>query len=324
MAAFFARRMAASLLLVLLVLTLIFFLIQLAPGDPTALLIDSSVPRDHREALRRIWGLDRPLPLQYLAWLKAVALDFDWGISLQQGRPVSAILGRYLLPTLTLTGAALAIQYLAGLALGVWAARRRGSAIDHLIRIASLLLYSMPTFWIGLMALLLFSHLWPLFPPGQMQGLGSEELSAGGRLLDRLHHLALPALVLGLASSARIARLVRNSLLDVLSEEYVRTARAKGVSEGRVVWVHALRNALAPTLQLLGLSLPFLLSGALVLEVVFSWPGMGRLTYEAILARDFPLILASAALTGVAVVIGNLAADLLHAWVDPRVRTDAA
>jgi peptide/nickel transport system permease protein len=178
----------------------------------------------------------------------------------------------------------------------------------------------MPTFWLALMAVLLLSYLIPVFPASHMHSPSADRLSAAGRLFDLLYHLALPALVLGTAAAAGTARFVRNSLLDVLGQDYIRTARAKGLSEPRVLLVHALRNALAPLLQLLGLSLPLLLNGSLVVEVIFAWPGLGRVTFQAIAARDYPVVLATTALSGVLVVAGNLLADLLHVAADPRLR----
>ena len=184
-----------------------------------------------------------------------------------------------------------------------------------------MVLYSLPVFWTGLMALLLFQL--------QLVAL-SHPVTSRPSMLPRFHrwdapstsshHLALPALVLGLAAAGGTARFTRNSLLEELGEDYIRTARAKGLSESRIVWIHALRNAAAPILQLFGLSLPLLLSGALVVEVVFSWPGLGRLTFDSILSRDYPVVLATTALTGVLVVVGNLLVDLLHGVTDPRVR----
>ncbi len=247
-------------------------------------------------------------------------LRADWGVSFSHRRPVSEVLAAHLGPTFLLALAALSVQVCTGLTLGVAAARRAGSGVDHLIRAGSVLLYSLPAFWVGLMALLLLSYRWQIFPPGQMHSPGAAALPPLGRLLDLLHHLALPGLVLGLAAGGATARYVRNGLLDVFGEEFVRTARAKGLSRRRVVWFHALRNAATPLTQILGLSLPFLLSGALVVEVVFSWPGVGRLTYNAVLARDYPLVLATTALGGLLVIAGTLLADLSQAALDPRVR----
>jgi peptide/nickel transport system permease protein len=317
--AFLLRRFAASLLLFLLVLTTTFFLLRLIPGDPTHQ-EGGRLTAEQRQNLRRIYGLDRPLAEQYLAWLSSVALRADFGTSLSQQRPVSRAVLEALPATGILAAAALAVEYAAALLLGVLAARRRGSAVDHGIRIGTLLLYSQPPFWLGLMAILLFSYVWPVLPASHMHSVDAELMSPAGRLLDLLRHLALPALVMGLSQAGATARFVRASLIEVMSQDYIRTARAKGLSERRVVWVHAMRNAAAPLIQLFALSLPALLSGSLIVEVVFSWPGLGQLTFKAILARDYPLILGATALAAVVVVLGNLLADVLHALADPRVR----
>jgi peptide/nickel transport system permease protein len=317
---FVLRRLAASLPLLYLVLTATFFLLHLAPGSPAALLAeDQRVPVEQRENLRRIYGLDRPLPVQYVRWLGAMARG-DWGTSFSYQRPVTALVFESLPATLILAAAALLVEQGTGLVFGIVAARRPGSAADHVIRVVSLLLYSLPIFWLGLMAILLFSLVWPVLPSGHMRSVGAEEWGTGARLLDLLRHLIIPAVVLGLAEAGSVVRYVRGSLLDVLGQEYIRAARAKGISERRVVWVHALRNALPPLIQVLALSFATLLSGALIAEVIFSWPGIGRLTFEAILSRDYPLVLATTAFSAIMVLLANLAADLLHALADPRIR----
>ena len=314
-----ARRLGAAALLLLLILSLLFALLQLAPGDPAERLLDSRIGSQQRQALRAAYGLDRPAHEQYLRWLAAM-LRGDLGVSFRQSRPVSEVLADHLGPTLLLAAAAMLVQNVAGLLLGVAAARRAGRRLDHLIRAGSVLLYSLPTFWLGLLVLALASHGLGLFPPGHMQSVGAAELSPVARFVDLLHHLAMPALVLGLAAGGATARFVRNSLLDTLGQEFVRTARAKGLTRRRVVWLHALRNAATPLVQILGLSLPFLLSGAVVVEVVFSWPGVGRLAYNSVLARDYPVVLATTALSGLLVVLGSLLADLLQVALDPRLR----
>ncbi len=319
MATLLVRRLAASLLLLYLVLTVTFFLIHLAPGDPVTVLGEPG-DRQMTERVRTVYGLDRPLAVQYLAWLRAVVIDLDWGTSFTYGRPVTRVIADSLPPTLLLGGAALLVQYAVGLPLGVAAARRHGRAADDWIRVGSLLLYSMPIFWLGLMAILLFASRFPVLPAGHMYSVGADALSTGERVLDLLWHLVLPALTLGLTMAGATVRFVRNRMLEVLDEGYIRTARAKGLSERRVIWLHALRNALVPVIQLFGLSIPFVLNGSLIVEVVFSWPGLGRTTFQAILARDYPLILASTAFTGALVVVGNFLADALHAAADPRVR----
>jgi peptide/nickel transport system permease protein len=317
--AFLLRRLAASLLLLLLVLTLTFFFIHLLPGDPIRLFEGQRLTLTQQRHLREIYGLDRPLPEQYLRWIGSVA-RWDWGTSLSQQRPVSAALGEALPATAVLALAGLGVEYALALLLGVASALRRGSALDHGVRIVTLLLYSQPGFWLGLMAILLFSYVWPVLPAGHMHSVDADLMSPAARLLDLARHLLLPALVIGLGATGGTARFVRASLIEVMSQDYIRTARAKGLSERRVIWVHGLRNAAVPLIQVLAISLPILLSGALVVEVVFSWPGLGRLSYEAIGTRDYPLILGGTALSAALVILGNLVADLLHALVDPRAR----
>lgn len=317
---FVLRRLAASFLLLYLVVTATFFLLHLAPGSPADLMMEGKrISPEHRENLRRIYGLDRSLPEQYVRWLGAVARG-DWGMSFSTQRPAATVILDALPATLLLASAALVVQYAAGVTLGIAAARRRGRAADHLIRIGSLLLYSQPTFWLGLMAILLFSLAWPILPAGHMRSVRAEDLAPAARLVDLLRHLILPCLVLGLTEAGATARFVRGSLLEVLGQEYIRAARAKGLSERRVIWTHGLRNILPLLLQLLALSISGLLSGSLVTEVIFSWPGLGRLTFESILSRDYPMVLATTAFTAVLVLVCNLVADVLHALADPRVR----
>lgn len=320
MTGFLLRRLAQSLLLVYLVLTATFFLIRLVPGDPTSGIEGARMTDGQRERLRRLYGIDRPLGAQYLDWLGSVVLEGDWGTSLSYLRPVTATLADALPATILLAGAAILVEYSLGFFLGILAARRQNRWIDHFIRVGSMLLFSQPRFWLGLMAILVFSYRLDLLPPGHMHSVDAAALSWWGRQLDLLVHLILPASVIGLPGSARVARLVRASLLEALSSDYVRTARAKGLSERRVAWVHALRPALAPAIQDFATSFSDLLSGSLIIEVIFAWPGLGRLTFGAILARDYPLILATTALAGLMVVAGNFLADLLHAAADPRVR----
>lgn len=321
MPGFLLRRLAASLLLLWLVLTLTFFLIHLAPGDPIHLVEDQRLTQEQRERLERVYHLDRPLAEQYFAWLGAVVLDGDWGISFSQQRPVSRVIADFLPRTCLLAGAALLVEYGAALGLGIAAARRRG-ATDHLVRIVSLLLHAQPLFWLGLMSILLFSYVWPILPAG---GFPSQNGGATGplaRSLDLLRHLALPALVLGLYQAGSTLRFVRGSLLEVMSRDFIRAARAKGLSETRVVWVHGLRNALTPLIQIFGVALPSLLGGALVIEAVFSWPGIGWLTFTSVGTRDYPVLLATTALSGALVAAGSLVADLLHAAANPVVRAE--
>lgn len=320
MLGFLSRRLASSLVIFLLVLSTTFLLIHLVPGDPTLVFQDSRLSPEQRENLRRLYGLDRPLAEQYLRWLSAVTLHQDFGISLSQRRPVTSVVAEAVGPTLLLASAATALELAFGLALGVAAARRYRRPFDAVARLFSLVLYSQPVFWLGLMLVLFFSTVWPVLPTSHMHSIDADAMSLPGRWLDLLLHLALPALALGLPASGATARFVRASFLEVMERPFILAARARGLSEARLVWVHGLRNAAIPLVQLLAISFPALLSGSLAVEVIFSWPGMGRLTFESILARDYPVILATTALSALFVLVGNFLSDLAHAALDPRVR----
>jgi peptide/nickel transport system permease protein len=316
---FLLRRLAASFFLLYLVVTATFFLIHLAPGDPTTLFEGQRTSREHRERLRQIYGLDRSLPEQYVRWLGALARG-DLGISFAQQRPVAAAIAEAVPATALLAAAAISVEYGAALLLGIAAARKRDGVADHVIRVASLVLFSQPPFWIALMLVLLFAYVWPVLPASHMTSIDADLLSPGGRLLDLLRHLILPAVSLGLYNAGSTLRFVRGSLIEVMSTDYIRTARAKGLSERRVVWVHGLRNMLTPLIQLFAVTFPQLLNGALLTEIIFAWPGLGRLTFTATISRDYPLILGITLFASTLVILGNLVADLLQAAADPRVR----
>ena len=317
---FVLRRLAVALPLALGVATLVFILMETAPGSAAdQLLGERPVPPEVRERIERAYGLDRPPVERYGRWLAALCLKGELGWSHSRQRPVAQLLGQALPPTLALAGTALLLHLVAGILFGIVSAARRGGWPDRLLSVGGLTLYAMPTFWLGLMCILTFSYLVPIFPASSMQSVGARDWSPWLRLADRLWHLALPAAVLGLASAAAMTRFVRAGLLETLGQEFVRAARARGLSAPRVM-VHALRNALLPVINLVGLALPVLISGALVTEVVFAWPGMGRLTYEAIRAQDFSVVLASTLLASLMVIVGNLAADLAMAAIDPRIR----
>ncbi len=319
MLAFTLRRFGAALLLLYLVLTATFFFVHISPGEPSSLLQSPRISVEQRQEMRRALGLDQPLGRQYLSFLGSAARG-EWGFSFTSGRPAAEVLAEKMPNTLLLVAGTVAVEYGLGLALGLAAAARAGSRFDRLIRVISLCFWAMPSFWLALMAVEVFTVQWPIFPSTQMTSDDARHLPPLGQALDVLHHLALPALVLGTLRSGAVTRFVRNGLLEILGQDFIRTARAKGLSPARVLWVHALRNAVIPVVQRFGVSLPMLLSGTVIIEVIFAWPGIGQTVYWAMLQRDYPLILAATTLTGVLVVLGNLAADLLQAWLDPRVR----
>jgi len=315
------RRLAVAVPLMLGVATLVFILLETAPGSPVdRVLGDRPVPAEVRERIERAYGFDRPAPERYVRWLGALCLRGELGWSHSRARPVSRAIGEALPPTLLLAGTAMVFFLGAGIALGAWSAARRGRWQERLVTLLSLGAYAMPAFWLGLMAILLFSYRFGWFPASSMRDVDAASFSAAGRLLDLAHHLVLPAAVLGAASAAAMMRFVQAGMLEALAEPFVLAARARGVSNRRLLWGHALRRAILPVINLAGLSLPVLVSGSLVVEVVFAWPGMGRLTYDAILTQDTGVVLATTMLAALFVVLGNLVADLAMAWADPRVR----
>ncbi len=313
------RRILGSILLLWGVVTLTFVLLQLAPGDPLDRLVDPSFPPEDIQAVRDHFGLDRPLHQQYLSWLQD-ALHGDLGISLRHKRPVRDILAEAVPNTLRLSVVSLGVWLVVGVILGVWSAAHRGSRRDRVVTVSTLVLYSLPSFWLGLMLLLVFVWRLHWLPSGGMSDGTLAELGLGPWLVSNARHLVLPVVVLGLSGAAGLARYMRSSMLEILSQDFIRTARAKGLSERSILFKHALRNAAIPLVTLLGLSLPFLLSGAVVTEVIFSWPGMGQVAVQGLLSRDYPVILATTLLSGSMVILGNLLADLAYGVVDPRIR----
>lgn len=296
-------RLASALIVMLGVCTLVFLLIHLIPGDPvTAMLGESARPAD-QEALRHALGLDLPIATQYGRYLGGL-LQLDLGRSFQDQRPVVAILGERLPATLQLAAAALSLALVLAVPIGLLAARRRGSLVDRAAMVFSLIGVSMPNFWLGPLLILVFS-LW----------LGWTPVSGSEHPLG----LVLPAVTLGTASAAILARMVRASVLEVLGEDYIRTARAKGLPELTLLYRHALRNAWLPVLTLVGLQLGGLLGGAVITETVFAWPGVGSLLVESIQARDFPLAQGCVLLISLVYVLVNALTDLAYARVDPRI-----
>src|SRR5499426_997829 len=305
MAWFLARRLAHAVFVVWGVVTVVFFILRLT-GDPAAFLVDQTATREEIAHARHLLGLDRPLHAQYLDFLRAVPRG-DFGLSIQQRRPALPIVLEHLWPaTAELALAAIVLSTGLAIPLGVVAATHRDGALDPLSRVGSLFLQSMPSFWLGLMLILTFA----VALGGLLPAFGS----------GSLRHLILPALTLAAAPLAQNVRLIRSGLLEVLQQDYVRTARAKGMAERRIVYRHALPNAAGPFLTGSGVALGFMLSGTLVIETVFSWPGMGRLIVQAVPGRDFPVIQAGVFVFALIFVALNLLVGLLYSVVDPRVR----
>lgn len=314
-----AVRLAHAVVVLFVVTTIAFFLLHLAPGDP----FGTESPRltaELRERLRAQFGYDRPLLEQYGRYLANVARgELGWSHTFQE--PVSRVLGRAIPATLLLMGLALTLSFALGTWLGVFETRHRDRGIARAANALSLLLYSLPAFWLALMLLLVFAYWVPVLPAGGMKDLVLHDyMSAGEALWDRIRHLLLPLLSLTLVVTAAVARYQRAALQEVLPSDYVRMARAKGVHERDVIGRHALRNSLLPMITMAGLTLPSLLGGAVFVERVFSWPGMGMLVIGAISARDYAVVLAAVIVGAVLVVVGNLLADIGYGLADPRVR----
>ncbi len=321
MIAYLIRRLLGAIPLLFGISTLIFFVVHLAPGDPTSLYFSEDSDPEIAELMRHNFGLDRPLPEQYGIWIfRFFRGEFGW--SYGHHRPVADVLREAVPNTLLLSSVALVLIFVLGVATGMLSAVKHHSTLDKIITLVTFFFYSMPGFWFALMLLLLFSYQLGWFPSSHMRSMEFiyEGLTPLGRLADRLHHIALPAIALGLGSYATVARYTRASMLEVIRSDYVRTARAKGLPERTVLFRHALRNALLPVITLLGLHIPFLISGAVLIETIFGWPGMGRVIVTGIFQRDYPLIMASTFLAASMVVAGNLLADIAYGFVDPRIR----
>jgi len=316
---FLARRLVKAAIVVLAIVVCNFFLVHAAPGDPASVMAGQSGAADpiFLEQLRRQFGLDQPLHVQLWVYLKSV-LTLDLGFSHRQQMPVARLIMERLPATLLLTGAAFAFAVAGGVALGALAARRVGTWADSAITVLALTFYATPLFWVGLMLVLVFSVWLEWLPSFGMNSVGVE-MHGLAVVWDVAQHLLLPALTLGLFYLAVYARLTRATMLEVADQDFVKTARAKGVPEGRIIRAHVLRNALLPVITFAGIQAGQLVGGSILVETVFAWPGIGRLAFEALLSRDYPVLLGVFFCTSVIVVLFNLATDLLYAVIDPRV-----
>jgi peptide/nickel transport system permease protein len=300
------------LIVLVLVAVLVFLITRLAPGDPAAVMLGEQATASDIAQLRASYGLDKPLPVQFAYWLRELARG-NLGQSIFLQRPVTQALAERAEPTFFLTLFAMAIAIAIGVPCGIAAAVWRNSAVDQTLSGFAMLGASIPSFWLGLILMQIFAVSLGWFP---VAGYGDP----GVPLSDRLHHLVLPAIVLGVVNSALILRFTRASMLDVLGEDHIRTARAKGVSEARVVLHHALRNALIPVVTVLGLTFALLVGGAIVTETVFGLPGIGNLVVSAVLRRDYPVIQGALLVIAGLYVLINLLVDLLYLAIDPRVK----
>jgi peptide/nickel transport system permease protein len=301
---YLVSRTISALVVVLGVATLVFFLMHLVPGDPVDVMLGESAQAADRQALRTLLGLDQPLHEQWLSFIKNLA-SLDLGTSLHTQQPVAAMLAERIPATIELAIASLLIAISLALPMGTLAAVRKNTGWDRFAMGFSMLGVSIPNFWMGPLLILVFALWLGWLPVSGREGAGA---------------LVLPAFTLGSAMAAILSRMIRSSLLETLNEDYIRTARAKGLSAMRIIIQHALRNALLPVITLLGLQLGVLLAGAVITEKVFSWPGIGLLTIESIQRRDYPVVQGAVLLISTTYVLVNVCTDLLYAWIDPRVR----
>lgn len=314
------RRLLVGLAIVAGVVTLTFFLLRLAPGDPVEQLLGPTATAEQVEEQRRALGFDRPLAIQYATWVGRF-VQGDWGTSVVSGRPVRAMLGEAWPATAILVTLSLLASYLLGIAVGVIQAGTRHRALDTSLSIGTVTLFAMPGYWLGLMLVMVFTYWLGVLPAFGAEGLDADFLSGWDRVQDRLAHLALPFLTLTLIGIGGVARYVRGAMLDVRQSQFVTVARAKGLTPGQINRRHVLSNALIPVVTLLGLSLPALFSGAVFIEAIFAWPGVGRVLVEGVRGRDYPVVMAATSVSAMLVVAGNLLADFLAGRVDPRLRT---
>ncbi|WP_418459149.1 ABC transporter permease [Brucella intermedia] len=313
MSTFLLRRFGQALVLLLIVSMIGFSILYLAPGGPLSqFAADGSMTQADLDRLAVELGLNRPIPVQYAEWFLRM-LQGDWGVSFRDRQPVTHIIVAHLGATFELMLTATLIAMILGVWIGTLGAIRRYSIFDSLGTIGAMIALSIPTFWFGMVVIYVFSVGLEWLPSGNRYTVGD------GSFWNRVHHLIGPSIVLALVSTAVWSRYMRSSMLDVINQDYIRTARAKGMSERTILIRHAMRNALLPMITIIGIQLPTLLSGALVTETVFTWPGMGRLFMDSISYRDYPVVMGILMFSAIIVLLGSLIADILYSVADPRI-----
>jgi peptide/nickel transport system permease protein len=318
------RRILQTVPILLIISILLFFLVRSAPGGPlSAARRNPNVSIEQIENLKKQLGLDKPLPVQYVSWLGDM-LKGDMGTSIKFRRPVADMIAERIPNTLFLVGISFLVTLLLAIPIGIISARKPYSTFDYVMTTITFIGQSIPVYWLGLALILIFYVLLknpvtgdPFFPSGGMNTLGKED-----DILDTLWHMVLPVIALSSSWIAWYSRFLRSSMLDVLHEDYIRTARAKGAREQVVYYKHALRNAILPLVTLIALDLPSLFAGALFVETIFSWPGMGRLFWDAARGRDYPILLGVVMITAVLIIFFNILADLAYGWLNPQVKYD--
>lgn len=320
MARYLTRRLLQAIPLLFVISLLTFLIVEIAPGDAAQMYIDPNKGTDpaYIEQVRENLGLDQPMYVRYLGWLRQT-LSGDLGFSFRNRRPVVLEIGDRLPNTLLLGGVSLALSFVIAVPIGVVSALKRYTLLDYILSTAALAGISIPIFWVALLLIQVFAIQLDWLPATGMRDV-RQTYTGLEASFDVVRHMILPTITLSLAQVASWSRYQRSALLDVLGQDYMRTAQGKGLRERRVLLVHALRNALIPMVTLLGISVPTVVTGAFITETIFSWPGIGRLGVEAVTGRDYPVIMAVTMLSALLIVVGNLVADLAYAWIDPRIR----
>ncbi|MFA6356590.1 MAG: ABC transporter permease [Candidatus Omnitrophota bacterium] len=318
----FIIRRLMGMVPVLIGITLItFFVIHLSPGKPTRLQAEMSpkISLEAREKLDKLYGLDKPVHVQYWEWVKRLSV-MDLGKSFVDERPVSEKIGERIPITIAINVLSLILIFLVAVPIGITSAVREGSAYDRISTVFVFIGFAMPTFWLALLLMSLFGVNLGWLPISGIKSIDFEDYNLLEKLLDLIRHLALPVFVSAFVGLAGISRYMRTSMLEILNKDFVRTARAKGLPEKQVIYKHALRNALLPIVTIIGLSVPGLIGGSVIFESIYAIPGMGKLFYDSVMARDYPVIMGVLFIGAVLTLIGNLIADVMYAYVDPRIR----
>jgi len=317
----FLKKLAVLIPMVFGISLISFFIIHLAPGDPTALFVDPNIDPKELLRIKANWGLDKPIIIQFFYWLKNI-IRGDFGIAYLYNRPVLELILERIPATLLLMGTAFIIILLISIFFGVYSAYKKDSFLDKIVSILSFIGMSLPSFWVGLMLILIFSVELNILPSS---GFSNPLLSTSPiylRIYDIFLHLILPVSTMVIVGFAGLTRYIRSTTIEVLKQNYIRTARAKGLPENIVLFKHALRNSLLPLITIVGMSLPDLFAGAFIIETIFGWPGMGRLGVSAVFSRNYPLIMGIVFISSVLILLGNAFADLLYLIADPRIRID--
>jgi len=314
---FIVKRILQAIPLLIGVSVIGFAMMHLAPGGPLAVYtLNPTITAQDIERIKQVFGLDQPVYIQYLKWAGGMFTG-NWGNTFFGGRPVLDVIVERMPATFLLMGSGMSLAVVIGMLIGILGAVRRYSVFDYLATTGAMVALSFPTFWFGLMAIFIFALKLGWLPSGGMYTLGGDE-----DILDLVRHLILPTVVLSLVLVAQWSRYTRSSFLEVIHQDYIRTAKSKGLSAKRVLFRHAFPNALAPLIALAGVQMPWLFSGALVTETIFGWPGMGRLFVDSLTMKEYPVLMGMVMITAIAVILGNLLADVINALIDPRIRLE--